>query len=161
MLLHPLIRHPEVRAQRASKGDGIQVGYSRLGNSTSFGASAVSFEGRLRRPPQDDGTPYSAARKSDFTSSSISLTLEPSSLAMSSWYFSSTPSVSDTVAGSSATTSSSDNAAAQSKVSATPGDLNRSCLRNACTKATTCSDSFLLTPGTLVRTMASSRSAVG
>ena len=32
-------RHPEVRAQRASKGDGRS-----------------SFEGRLRRPPQDDGS---------------------------------------------------------------------------------------------------------
>ncbi len=34
-------RHPEVRAQRASKGDGP-------------GASAASFEGHLRWPPQDD-----------------------------------------------------------------------------------------------------------
>jgi len=34
-----LPRHPEVRAQRASKGDGRS-----------------SFEGRLRRPPQDDGS---------------------------------------------------------------------------------------------------------
>src|SRR5580692_9207867 len=104
---------------------------------------------------------YSAARSSDFTSSSSSLTLEPSSLAMSSWYLSSTPSVSETVAGSSATTSSSDKAPAQSSVSATPGDLNKSCLRSACTKLTTCSESFLLTPGSLVRTMASSRSALG
>ncbi|HEU5017585.1 MAG TPA: RluA family pseudouridine synthase [Pseudolabrys sp.] len=35
-----LSRHPEVRAQRASKGDG---------------PGRSSFEGRLRRPPQDDG----------------------------------------------------------------------------------------------------------
>ena len=62
---------------------------------------------------------------------------------MSSWYFSSTPSVSDTVAGSSATASSSLKAVAQSSVSATPGDLNRSCLRSACTKPTTCSDKLL------------------
>jgi ribosomal protein L11 methyltransferase len=34
----PLRRHPAVRAKRASKGDGRS-----------------SFEGRLRRPPQDDG----------------------------------------------------------------------------------------------------------
>ena len=40
-------RHPEVRAQYASKGDG-----------------RPSFEGRLRRPPQDDGErPGRAARK--------------------------------------------------------------------------------------------------
>ena len=51
-----MIRHPEVRALRASKGDGIQVGYSRLGhleslrnrvNPISIGASAASFEGRF------------------------------------------------------------------------------------------------------------------
>src|SRR5208282_4234351 len=121
-------------------------------------------------PPQREGwipacaykqSGYSAALSSDFTSSSSSLTLLPSSRAMSSWYLSSTPSVSETVAGSSATTSSSDSAAAQSSVSATPGDLNRSCLRSACTNATTCSVSFLLTPGTLARTISSSRSAVG
>src|SRR5580704_89161 len=51
-------RHPEVRAKRASKGDDIQVGYSRLGhlktlrnrvNPISIGASAVSFEARAER----------------------------------------------------------------------------------------------------------------
>ena len=36
----PMSRHPEARAQRASKGEG---------------PSRSSFEGRLRRPPQDDG----------------------------------------------------------------------------------------------------------
>ena len=42
----PMIRHPEVRAQRASKGDGP-------------GASAASFEGRFAAT--DDGEP--AAKK--------------------------------------------------------------------------------------------------
>ena len=37
-----LFRHPEVRAQRASKGDGQ--------------GRAASFEARLRRAPQDDGS---------------------------------------------------------------------------------------------------------
>ena len=37
------VRHPEVRAQRASKGDGWR-------------ASAASFEARLQRAPQDDGS---------------------------------------------------------------------------------------------------------
>ncbi|HXX03391.1 MAG TPA: RluA family pseudouridine synthase [Xanthobacteraceae bacterium] len=41
-------RRPEVRAERASKGDGP-------------GASAASFEARLRRAPQDDGKQKSAA----------------------------------------------------------------------------------------------------
>ena len=60
---------------------------------------------------------------------------------MSSWYFSSTPSVSETIAGSSATSSSSISAVAQSIVSATPGTLNSSSLRSAWTKATTSRDS--------------------
>jgi hypothetical protein len=38
----PVHRHPEVAAQRPSKGDGS-------------GAGATSFEARLRRAPQDDG----------------------------------------------------------------------------------------------------------
>ena len=38
-----LPRHPEVRAKRASKGDGPE------------NPGRSSFEGRLRRPPQDDG----------------------------------------------------------------------------------------------------------
>jgi len=38
----PMVRHPEVLAKRASKGDGP-------------GASAASFEARLQRAPQDDG----------------------------------------------------------------------------------------------------------
>ena len=41
----PLLRHPEERAKRASKGDGPRGG-------------RASFEGRLRRPPQDDGVRY-------------------------------------------------------------------------------------------------------
>jgi 23S rRNA pseudouridine2605 synthase len=44
-LVEALPRHPEVRAQRASKGDGHDL--------AEFGRS--SFEGRLRRPAQDDG----------------------------------------------------------------------------------------------------------
>jgi len=43
-------RHPEVRAQRASKGDGPDV-------------RAVSFEGGLRPPPQDDGLLLGARRR--------------------------------------------------------------------------------------------------
>jgi uncharacterized protein len=43
-------RHPEVRAQRASKGDGR-------------GARAVSFEGGLRPPPRDDGQLPGARRR--------------------------------------------------------------------------------------------------
>src|SRR5207244_8453973 len=39
---HVSIRHPEVLAQRASKGGGPHAGRS-------------PFEGHLRRPPQDDG----------------------------------------------------------------------------------------------------------
>ena len=41
---HSVHRHPEVRAERASKGDGP-------------GVRAASFEARLRRAPQDDGKP--------------------------------------------------------------------------------------------------------
>jgi hypothetical protein len=51
-LIH--IRHPEVRAKRASKGDGIQVGCCRPGqlNDSDFGlspksAGRASFEGRF------------------------------------------------------------------------------------------------------------------
>jgi 23S rRNA pseudouridine2605 synthase len=46
------IRHPEVRGaqRRASKGDGLRA---EAGKSQGLGRS--SFEGRLRRPPQDDG----------------------------------------------------------------------------------------------------------
>jgi protein ImuB len=56
-------RHPEVRAKRASKDDGTQIGYSRSGHENIFeigkepisiGASATSFEGHLRWPPQDE-----------------------------------------------------------------------------------------------------------
>jgi uncharacterized protein len=43
-------RHPEVRAERASKGDGL-------------GARAASFEGGLRPPPQDDGKLLGARRR--------------------------------------------------------------------------------------------------
>src|SRR5579862_6028540 len=50
---------------------------------------------------------YSAARSSARTWSSSSLALPPSMRAMSSWYFNNTPSVSLTVAGSSAAASSS------------------------------------------------------
>jgi ribosomal protein L11 methyltransferase len=43
-------RHPEVRAKRASKGDG---------------PGRSSFEGRLRRPPQDDGQKFAGYRGLD------------------------------------------------------------------------------------------------
>jgi hypothetical protein len=51
-----LFRHPEVRAKRASKDDGTQIGYSRSGHENIFeigerpisiSASAASFEGRF------------------------------------------------------------------------------------------------------------------
>ena len=45
-----LPRHPEARAQRASKGDGPA-------------ARAASFEGGLRPPPQDDGQLRDARRR--------------------------------------------------------------------------------------------------
>ena len=48
-------RHPEERARRASKGDG--QGLEDCGRS--------SFEGRLRRPPQDDGESLAAASQGD------------------------------------------------------------------------------------------------
>jgi hypothetical protein len=44
---HPTFHHPEVRAKRASKDDGL-------------GTSAASFEARLWRAPQDDGEQASA-----------------------------------------------------------------------------------------------------
>lgn len=44
-LAEAIPRHPEARAKRASKGDG--QGLAKFGRS--------SFEGRLPRPPQDDG----------------------------------------------------------------------------------------------------------
>ena len=48
-------RHPEVRAQRASKGDGP-------------GASAASFEARRWRAPQDDGNTAPCAARYSMTS---------------------------------------------------------------------------------------------
>ena len=54
----------------------------------------------------------------------------------SSWYLSSTPSVSATVCGSSAMRSSAISASAQSSVSAMPGALNRSIARSRCVNAT-------------------------
>jgi 23S rRNA pseudouridine2605 synthase len=56
---HPTIRHPEVAAKRPSKDDGP-------------GAAAPSFEARLRRAPQDDGSKVDArpARKPDRTRAS-------------------------------------------------------------------------------------------
>jgi 23S rRNA pseudouridine2605 synthase len=47
----PVPRHPEVRAKRASKGDGP----SQAAHSKFEGRGRPSFEGRLRRPPRDDG----------------------------------------------------------------------------------------------------------
>jgi 23S rRNA pseudouridine955/2504/2580 synthase len=46
-------RHPEVRAKRASKGDGGRRFPSETEDRVAAAPSA--FEGRLRRPPQDDG----------------------------------------------------------------------------------------------------------
>src|SRR5712691_4426141 len=46
-------RHPEVRAKRASKGDGGRAFHSR---SEDRARRASSFEAWLRRAPQDDGT---------------------------------------------------------------------------------------------------------
>jgi 23S rRNA pseudouridine2605 synthase len=56
----PLPRHPEVRAQRASKGDGPDRSEKRSPRNTLHlpgkeHRGRSSFEGRLRRPPQDDG----------------------------------------------------------------------------------------------------------
>jgi 23S rRNA pseudouridine955/2504/2580 synthase len=56
-------RHPEVRAERASKGDGPQVRHNQLErpnipkskNSISGRVRAASFEARPGRAPQDDG----------------------------------------------------------------------------------------------------------
>jgi hypothetical protein len=95
------------------------------------------------------------------TCSMISLALAPSIRPMSSWYFKSTPSVSETSAGSRATASSSVSALAQSSVSATPGALNRSCLRIAWTKATISSVSRAGVRGALARRIAISRAASG
>ena len=79
---------------------------------------------------------------------------------MSSWYLSSTPSVSATVCGSSATRSSAISASAQSSVSATPGALNRSIARSRCTNATISRASDSGARGHLRRTISSSRSRV-
>src|SRR5580692_5402929 len=56
-------RHPEVRAERASKGEGAQARHSRFErsnipkskNSISGGARAASFEPQARHAPRDDG----------------------------------------------------------------------------------------------------------
>ena len=104
-------RAARARNRRCSRRAGRPVGSATVTASTSA-----------------PGMPQSLAARSSRALSSSSLALVPSMRAMSSWYFSSTPSVSETVAGSSATTSSSASAVAQSSVSATPGDLNRSCL---------------------------------
>jgi 23S rRNA pseudouridine2605 synthase len=50
--------HPEVRAQRASKGDGPRVAKDKpqgRGRPSPDQVRGRPFEGRLRRPPQDDG----------------------------------------------------------------------------------------------------------
>src|SRR5262249_1221692 len=112
-------------------------------------------------PLRIDHCDYSAARISARTWSISSFAFEPSMRAMSSWDVSSTASGSDTVCGSSAIASSSVSAVAQSSVSATPGDLNRSSLRSAWTKCTISWDRRAPMPGTLVRTIDNSRSAVG
>src|SRR5918994_1624080 len=79
---------------------------------------------------------HSEALRAPWTRSSISLARLPCIFWITSWYFSRTPSVSDPSAGSSATASSSTSAEAQSRVSATPGALNRSSFRIAWTKRT-------------------------
>ena len=91
----------------------------------------------------------------------ISAASVPCRRGMSSWYFSSTPSVSLMVSGSSSSRSSCDSAVAQSIVSATPGSLNRSSLRSSCTKPTTWRDSRSLAPGALPFRISSSRLQVG
>ena len=57
---HPSLRHPEVRAKRASKGDGPAKSNEREDKVRG----RPSFEGRLRRPPQDDGLKGSPRRPS-------------------------------------------------------------------------------------------------
>src|SRR5690606_7871665 len=107
------------------------------------------------------GHGYSAAESSALTSSRMRRPSPCPMRAMSSWYFSSTPMVSEMVSGSSAILSNSVSAPAQSMVSATPGTLNRSISRSFCTNETTSADRRLLACGTLVRTISSSRAASG
>gem|GEM_PF-4596148 len=80
---------------------------------------------------------------------------------MSSWYLSSAPSVSLTVAGSRVMRSSATSALDQSMVSATPGSLNKSILRSRCTNSTTSRDRRSEQPGALRRRISSSRAASG
>jgi uncharacterized protein len=65
-----LTRHPEVRAQRASsrlspteKIENSKSGKSDFDQGDGPGARAVSFEGGLRPPPQDDGQVFGACRR--------------------------------------------------------------------------------------------------
>src|SRR5262249_28889698 len=74
--------------------------------------------------------PRTAAAISALTCSSSRAASLPWMRAMSSWYFRSTPSVSLTASGVNSSTSSCINASVQSIVSAMPGNLNRSILRN-------------------------------
>ena len=135
-------------AQQAAEGE--QVGGQRpAAGARPGGQRQRSPVGRDRR---------SAACFASATSRAASA---PRILAMSSWYFSSAPSVSSTAAGSSSCASSADSAAAQSMVSATPGSLKVSALRSACTKATTWADRRSATPGARSFRMARSRAASG
>ncbi len=80
---------------------------------------------------------------------------------MSSWYFSSTPSVRFTLSGSSARASSAISARVHSMVSAMPGSLYSSMPRRRCTKSTIIALSFAGAPGTRRCTISYSRAASG
>jgi len=85
----------------------------------------------------------------------------PEIRARSSWYFSKTPRVALTVSGSSSTQPSATRAWPQSRVSATPGSLNRSLARSWWTNATICAASRAGTSGARAVRIASSRAASG
>src|ERR1700722_11586440 len=97
------------RRQRVEHGAGAD-------RDASGAQGAREIDDVLRQPAIGCRRAHSAALSSARTSSSSSLALVPSMRAMSSWYLSRTPSVSVTIEGSSATTSSSAKAAAQSRV---------------------------------------------
>ena len=114
-----------------------------------FGFASGRHGGAVNEPWIDMPSP-AAGRRCRLSPCAGSRPLrEPCRRAMSSWYFSSTPSVSLIVLGSRSSASSSDSAVAQSIDSATPGALNRSSLRSSCTKPTTWRDRRSLAPGAL------------
>ena len=116
----------------------------------------------IRNVRRDRHPGYSAAVESSALTSLRRRRPSPCSIrAISSWYLSRTPIVSDTVSGSSATLSSSVSAPAQSSVSATPGTLNRSSWRSFWMKPTISAERRLLACGTFRLTISSSRWASG